>query len=160
MGVGKSTVGEKISKQLQIKFTDTDKLIQFNEKSSITNIFKYKGEKYFRDLETKYLKEIKEGVVSCGGGLPIHSDNMHHILQNGTSFYLKDSINSLFNKLIKVKRSRPLLNNLNNNQLRCYIEEELHKREKFYKKANYTINLENKKIKDTLRQINSLIVSF
>jgi len=50
-GTGKSTCGKILSQRLSLTFIDLDKEIIKNEKTSISNIFKYKGEKYFRKIE-------------------------------------------------------------------------------------------------------------
>ena len=61
MGVGKSTIGRSLSKKLNMRFVDLDRLIEKRESSTIKEIFKKKGEKYFRNLERKIaLKKLKQ----------------------------------------------------------------------------------------------------
>ena len=60
MGSGKSSVGELLSKSLDLKFVDIDQVIQKEEGESINGIFKKKGEVYFREIESITLKKIKD----------------------------------------------------------------------------------------------------
>jgi len=161
MGVGKSTIAKKIAAKVNRKFIDTDKIIERIEKKTINNIFKEKGEEYFREVEKKTLRKIKKNqIVACGGGTPIFNNNMEYINKTGISIYLKDSINSLLNKLKKTQNKRPLIKKLNRSELKKYIELELIEREKIYKTATYTINIQNKSAQEILREINPLINSF
>ena len=84
-------------------------ILKKNEKTTISDIFKSKGEIYFRKLETHYLKELLETkndlVLSLGGGTPCYSNNMELVLntKNVKSIYLKASIPTLINRLKKKK---------------------------------------------------------
>ena len=60
MGSGKSTLGIRLSYKLKLAVKDTDKIIEERENMPISEIFKTKGEGYFRNLETKLLQEISE----------------------------------------------------------------------------------------------------
>ena len=161
MGVGKSTIAKEIAAKFNRIFIDTDKIIENNEKKTINNIFKEKGEKYFRELEKNTLRKIKKNqIVACGGGIPIFNNNMQYIKKTGISIYLKDSVNSLLDKLKNVQKEKPLIKKLNRSELKKYIELELIEREKIYKTATYTINIQNKSIQEILREINPLISTF
>lgn len=161
MGVGKSTIAKEIAAKFNRKFIDTDKIIEGIEKKTINNIFKEKGEEYFRELEKKTLRKIKQNeIVACGGGTPIFNNNMEYINKTGISIYLKDSINSLLTKLENTQNKRPLIKKLNRSELKKYIELELIEREKIYKTATYTINIQNKSTQEILREIHPLINSF
>lgn len=139
MGSGKSTIGKLLAKKLHTPFLDLDHYIEVKNKMSIKNIFKEKGENYFRQLETNALLEIKKSniVVACGGGIILDQRNRKNISSNGKAIFLKASISSLKNRLHS-KIDRPLLNNKN-------IEEELIKiwsqrKNYYYETAEITIN--------------------
>ena len=57
MGSGKSSVGERLSKYMDMPFFDTDSMLVDSEGISINEIFKKKGEKYFRQIEKESLKK-------------------------------------------------------------------------------------------------------
>lgn len=112
MGSGKTTVGEYIAKKFEYDFLDTDSYIVEREGMSINDIFKLKGEAYFRELETEILKEfqgkINNTVISTGGGLPVRIENRELLRKIGTIYYLCTSADSIYNRL-KDCKDRPLL---------------------------------------------------
>ncbi len=58
MGVGKTTVGRLLAKQLNYRFFDTDALIEQLAGQPITQIFAEAGELEFRRLESQVLAEL------------------------------------------------------------------------------------------------------
>ena len=88
MGSGKSTTGKQLAKCLGYGFVDTDKRIVERFGMSVNEIFDRLGESRFRESETGLLNELcaKDNlVVSTGGGLPCHADNMEIINRSGIS---------------------------------------------------------------------------
>ena len=69
MGSGKSSIGFLISKKLKLDFFDVDKCIEDKLGMKISNIFKIKGEKFFRELEEKLTLDIlkKKTNYCCFG---------------------------------------------------------------------------------------------
>ena len=111
MGAGKSTAGKIISEYLELDFYDLDDLIEIEVGMSTSEIFEKKGEEYFRDIETKMLKNIarRNGqVIATGGGVVLREINWKEMNSNGITIYLKASIDKLWNR-IKDDKSRPLL---------------------------------------------------
>ena len=158
MGAGKTTITKLLANELHLPFYDTDQEIEEKEKKSVTDIFKKDGELHFRMLETELLKNITQNsIISCGGGLPIHNNNMGLINSKGISIYLKASDNCLFNRLKNEKQNRPLIGNKTDEKLKFYIKHELQNRSPFYNLANHTILVDNKSIDEILREVNSLI---
>ena len=160
MGVGKTTLAKLLAEQLQLSFWDTDQIIEQQEKRSIAEIFRNDGELYFRMLETELLKQYNsKGIMACGGGLAIHNNNMELINSKGISIYLKASSNHLYNQLKDVKKSRPLIANITNEELKLYLKKELINRSPFYELAQHTILVDSKNKAEILREVNSLIYS-
>ena len=158
MGVGKTTIAKLLSEQLQLPFLDTDLEIEQQENKSVSEIFKKEGELHFRMLETELLKQYNStGIVACGGGLAIHNNNMELINSKGISIYLKASANHLYNQLKGDKRSRPLIANITNKELKLYIRKELINRSPFYELAQHTILVDGKNKAEILREVNALI---
>lgn len=130
MGSGKSTIGKLLAKKMKTPFLDLDHYIEIKNKMSIQDIFKEKGENYFRELEVNALSTIKDSkvVVACGGGIILDHRNRKNISSNGKVIFLEASTSSLKNRLLS-NINRPLLNDKD-------IEKELIKiwnqRKKYY----------------------------
>tara|TARA_B100000767_G_scaffold242230_1_gene239174 strand:- start:269 stop:682 length:414 start_codon:yes stop_codon:yes gene_type:complete len=124
MGSGKSSIGNLVSKKLDLPFTDIDSLIVENAGMSISEIFDRKGEIYFRNLEEKItiksLKKIKS-VISLGGGGFINSKIRKEILTNHFSFWLNWN-ESVLIKRIKNSKKRPLAFRSTDQELRIIIK--------------------------------------
>ena len=138
MGVGKTTIGKSLAKNLSYNFTDIDRVIENKEGTSINLIFKNKGEKYFRKLENKIsLKELKnkKSVISLGGGAFIDNSIRRIVKDLTISFWLDVSVDELVKRLRKTKK-RPLLfkKNLNETINKIYLE-----RKKIYSEADHRI---------------------
>ena len=90
MGCGKSTWGKKLAEKLDCAFIDIDKRIEAIEGGTVAEVFKIKGEEYFRKLEAAVLRSTvleKNAVISCGGGTPCYFDNMEWMKQRGKTFF-------------------------------------------------------------------------
>ena len=138
MGSGKSSIGNLVSRKLNLPFVDIDDLIIENTGMSISEIFEKKGEVYFRNLEEKItlrsLKKIKN-VVSLGGGGFINTKIRKEILANHFSFWL-DWNESILLKRIKNSKKRPLAFKSTNQEIRIMIKN----RSKIYSNAQFKIN--------------------
>ena len=138
MGVGKSTIGSFLSKRLKMKFVDIDKVVEKNEKLSINDIFKIKGEPYFRSLEEKitldYLNK-KNLVISLGGGAFMNPIIRAKAKRECITFWLDSSIIALMKRSSGANK-RPLIN-MNN------IEESL---TNIYKSRKKTYQLADHKV--------------
>ena len=154
MGSGKTTFGKKMASKLNVLSFDLDSQIEKKIGNSISDIFKNNGEAYFRQLESEVLNEIisnnKNFVMSLGGGTPCFNNNMELIKSAGTSVYLKYNAGMLTSRLINAKDERPLIQNLNETELKDYVNTKLVEREKFYNQSNFIAEGNNLKVDDLL----------
>ena len=143
MGCGKSTQGKKLASLLRMRFIDLDKHIQKTEEKSIEEIFEKEGEGRFRELETKYLKELIQEknpkVFSLGGGTVCFNDNLSLVKENGILVYIQMPASALSERLKRSKQRRPLLKHIHPDEISQFIEQKLNEREKFYSAAHLTI---------------------
>ena len=138
MGSGKSSIGFLVSKKLKLDFYDIDNYIENKLNMKISNIFKNKGEKFFREYEEKITLDIlkKKGIViALGGGAFINKNIRKEVLKNHQSFWLKLNSEILI-KRIKTSVKRPLAYNTSVADLKNMIKD----RTKYYEKALFKIN--------------------
>lgn len=113
MGCGKTSVGTRLSKRLSFAFLDTDEQIAAKEGKDISHIFSEKGEAYFREAETRVVRELLETmektVISTGGGLPLREINGKVLQQLGFVVYLDVAGETVMERLAG-DNTRPLLN--------------------------------------------------
>ena len=143
MGSGKSFLGSQLSSYLNWNYIDLDQQIEQSTNKNITEIFKENGESYFRQEESKALKETSESdhvIISTGGGTPCFNENMTWIKKHGKSVYLCVSPEILLGRLLDKRIERPLLHNMNMDELTSFIKSELKMREIFYKKADLILD--------------------
>jgi len=140
MGAGKSQVGKELADSLCYPFIDLDKSIEAVVGSSITSYFSKHGESAFRIMEKKVLVEIANKqdkfVMACGGGTPCFDDTIQFMKEKGKVIWLNPDPSILWKRLVMGSQERPLIADLNEEQLADYIAEKLKERHPFYAKAD------------------------
>lgn len=146
MGSGKSSVGKVLAAKLKLKYVDLDKQIETKTQKTIAQLFESQGEKGFRILEKRVLREIcnlKNCVIALGGGTPCFHNNIFLINKSGISIFLDAGIGVLLSRLEKEKTKRPLINPLTKNKLRSFVQTHLKERRPYYMKSLYRIKVKN-----------------
>ena len=152
MGVGKTTIGKRLAKELKYNFVDIDKIIEKMEDQSISSIFKNKGEDYFRKIEKDLtISELKKSnsVISLGGGAFLNNSIRKFTKKYSISFWLDVPIETLLRRLKKSK-NRPVLSKEKKNYSikKIYFE-----RKKFYNQAGYRIKCKTLTLKQIIEKI-------
>ena len=145
MGAGKTTVGRSLAAELGLSFIDLDLYIEGRFHKEIRQIFAEKGEEGFRDIERRMLHEVAEFedvLISTGGGTPCFFDNAAFMNAQGTTIYLKVSVDELAARLETCKQTRPVLQNRSGEELKLFIAENLQAREPFYQQARVIFDAE------------------
>ncbi|KAF2506444.1 shikimate kinase [Flavobacterium foetidum] len=158
MGCGKSTIAQNLSKITNVPFLDLDKCIEKKANLSINEIFEKYGEIYFRKLEHEMFVELLQSdqktIIGLGGGTPCYANN-HELLQdqNVISIYLKASIDTLYNRLIHNKSKRPLIANMNEEEMREFIAKHLFDRSFYYNHAQHKLVVDGRTVEETVNDI-------
>lgn len=112
MGAGKSTIGRKLAKKLNLKFFDSDREIEDRTGAKISLIFEIEGEQGFRARETDMIEELtkySDIVLATGGGVVLDPVNRNKLKDRGIVVYLRANVKQLLRRTSRDTK-RPLLN--------------------------------------------------
>jgi shikimate kinase len=140
MGCGKTYYARQWGETFGLKYYDLDEEIEKKEGKLITDIFKEKGEAYFRKLERKTLQnycKLNNMILATGGGTPCFLNNMKLLNEEGVTIYLKSSPAELAARLKFEKETRPLIANVADEVLEEFVAEKLKQREPYYNQSMY-----------------------
>lgn len=154
MGAGKTTLGKRLAKVLDLPFVDTDKMVTADH-GSIKDLFAAKGESYFRDLESAALVKALDGrnVVATGGGIVLSEANRALLTQNATIF-LDTNMEFVLRSLNVSKR--PLLKDNPESWEQIYQD-----RLEFYKEVSIaTVNTANNSVGAIMKNLESEVSKY
>ena len=160
MGSGKTTIGNKLAKELKLNFYDTDKEIELKTGVEISYIFEKEGEAGFRIREKQAIRnltKLESIVLSTGGGSIINKEVRENLKDTGIIIFLEASIEK---QLLQTgyNDNRPLLNN---GDKRSKLEKLYKLRKPIYKNiADIEINTNNKNIKRIIEDIKKKLNRF
>ena len=140
MGSGKSTIGYLLSKSIDLKFLDIDRIIEKEDGNKIYDIFEKKGEQYFRSLEQKITLKLLKGkgkIISLGGGGFLNKNIRKEVKNNSLSFWLNWKSSTIIKRINKSNK-RPIAFKSSENDLKKLVSD----RSKIYSEANFKINCE------------------
>lgn len=152
MGVGKTTIGKILAKELQIPFMDMDREIVKRIGMPIKDYFEINGEEAFRKEETTLLKELREfqGVISSGGGIASQPENVSILLEFETVVFLHANFSVVNYRINKNKRrARPLAEG-DTGELKKLFEI---RKESYEKVATFRQNTNHKPLKKITAEI-------
>ena len=158
MAVGKTTLGKIVAKKEGLEFIDTDSLIEKKNSMTISEIFKKKGEEFFRAQEEKETLKIlnkKNCVISLGGGAFTNKKIRESILKNSISIWLDIDL-KIINKRLKWSKKRPLLEkrNVQKKIEKLYFRHLLH-----YYKSSFEIDRYQYRVQMELKLIDQHLVA-
>lgn len=157
MGTGKSVIGRKIAKELNMDFIDVDQEIEELVGMTIKDIFRCYGEKRFRGEETLVVKKValcENTVISCGGGAVLAAENVDALRKSGLLVELYADAQIIFNR-VKNNRNRPLLKGASVED----IETRYESRRKFYEVADIRIDTGLQNIDETVKKLKQLVLN-
>ena len=118
MGSGKTTIGQRVAKYLEMEFLDCDRNLEKHTGASVNLIFDIEGESGFRKRESKMLEALtarKNILLATGGGTVLKEENRQLLKQTGLVVYLQTPVGLQMQRL-RLDRTRPLLQEGNRKQ--------------------------------------------
>lgn len=149
MASGKTTVGKILANHLNMKFIDTDEMIE-REYGKISDIFAKHGEAEFRRIETEIIKQtalLNNSVIATGGGAVLNTDNIRILNENGTIINLNPGRAVIEARLAQGDSTRPL----SAGGLEALIAR-FDSRRKFYDMCDFQVNVTLQKSAEDVAQ--------
>jgi len=115
MGVGKTTIGKMLARDLGLEFIDTDQEVERRAGADISWIFDVEGEEGFRLRETNVMNDLtlkSKVLLATGGGSVLRPENRRVLVARGVVVFLDTTVEMQLKRTEKDKK-RPLLQNGN-----------------------------------------------
>ncbi len=152
MGVGKTTIGKRVSAKLKIDFFDTDEAIFRCEKIPVYELLAKKGPKYFEGAQRFAVSTLAQNdgvLISTGGDTVLDSFNLEVLQKNGILFWLDASPETIYKNTRHSVSKRPGLKTASLSDISQMIEE----RKPFYEKADVKIAIDRDGIDAAVEKI-------
>ena len=156
MAVGKSAVGRQLARRLKRRFVDLDRIIEKSAGLKVKQIFRQKGEPYFRKLEKEALVQVlgRQGqVIATGGGVVTDEENVNLLREKTLLIRLTASTDVLL-KRAENGAKRPLLQGTDRKER---IKELLQQRERQYALAHSSIDTTDLTLDEVVDKIIALL---
>lgn len=159
MGTGKTTIGKALSRETGLKFVDLDELIENEAGMAVKDIFRERGEGFFRDMESGVVKRLTLGgfgnglIVSTGGGAVVRKENRDAFRSWGTVVCLSSTVDEILRR-VENRDDRPLLNT---GEKKEAIERLLKEREEAYGHCDLVVDTASLSIKEAVRAIKNFM---
>lgn len=160
MGSGKSSTGQLLASITNRNFQDLDNVIATSEGMTISELFRRKGEIYFRNMEAEVLNDLLQHdepiMIATGGGTPCYGRVMDELdkNENAITVYLKTSLEVLTQRLFPERHNRPLIAHLETEvALKDFIRKHLFERSFYYNQADIIVDCDERNPKEIVEQI-------
>lgn len=115
MGVGKSTVGRRVARELSRPFVDSDDEVVARTGRAVTEIFATDGEVAFRDIEAEVMADLlaapAPSVIAAAGGSVLNSSTRARLRESGTVVWMRAPVDVLVGRTSRGTHRPALANN-------------------------------------------------
>jgi len=142
MGAGKTTIGRRLARRLDIPFADADREIEKAAGKTVQEIFDEDGEEFFRSGERRVIARLLDNgpqVLATGGGAWMSGETRAKVAEKGISVWLRADLDILMERVSR-RPGRPLLQNPDP---RAVMEKLMNERYPVYEQADVTVESRN-----------------
>lgn len=154
MGSGKTSVGRRLAKKLNLPFVDGDQEIEKAAGLSLIDVLKCFGEKEYRAGEARVMKRLLQGepcVLASGGGSFVAEQTRQLAKEHAITIWLKADVDTLYSRTAG-RKHRPFLEGCDNHlksKLESYIQEEY----PYYSEADIIVETREEQVDNTVNRV-------
>lgn len=111
MGVGKTSIGRKLARQLHVAFKDSDLEVEAAAGQTVANIFEFYGEQAFRDAERRVIARLldeKPHILSTGVEAFVTEGTRALLKEKAYTVWLRASAETIYPRVAR-RTHRPQL---------------------------------------------------
>jgi XRE family aerobic/anaerobic benzoate catabolism transcriptional regulator len=153
-GAGKTTVGRRVARRLQVPFVELDRRIEQAANLTLAEIFSLHGEDYYRRLEREALIDILDAgspvVLATGGGIVTDADTYALLRRRAATVWLKAAPEDHWNRVVKQGDRRPMADHP---QAMHDLRALLASREPLYSAARLTVETSGKSLSEVIETV-------
>ena len=161
MGSGKTSVGKRLAKKLNLPFVDGDQEVEKAAGLSLVDVLKCFGEKEFRAGEERVMKRLLQGspcVLASGGGSFVAEQTRALAKQHALTVWLKAYIDILYHRTAG-RKHRPFLIG-SDNHLKDKLEKYIHDEYPYYQEADIIVETREEQVDMTVERVVEAIRRF
>ncbi len=154
MGSGKTSVGKRLAKKLNLPFVDGDNEVEKASGLSLMDLFKCFGEAEFRAGEMRVMKRLLQGapcVLASGGGSFVAEQTRALAKEHALTIWLKADLDVLYHRTAG-RRHRPFLIG-SDDQLKNKLEKYINDEYPYYSEANIVVETKEEQVDVTVNRV-------
>ena len=161
MGSGKTSVGKRLAKKLNLPFVDGDQEIEKAAGLALIDVLKCFGAEEYRAGEERVMKRLLQGppcILASGGGSFVAEQTRKLAKEHAVTIWLKADIDTLYNRTAG-RKHRPFLEGCDShlkNKLEAYIKEEY----PYYSEADIIVETKDEAVDNTVNRVIEAINDF
>lgn len=161
MGSGKTSVGKRLAKKLNLPFVDGDQEVEKAAGLSLIDVLKCFGVEEYRAGEARVMKRLLEGapcILASGGGSFVAEPTRQSAKQNAVTIWLKADIDVLYHRTAG-RKHRPFLKG-SDDQLKNKLEKYIHDEYPYYSEADIIVETREEQVDVTVNRVIEAINNF
>ncbi len=161
MGSGKTSVGKRLAKKLNLPFVDGDQEIEKAAGLSLVDVLKCFGEEEYRAGEQRVMKRLLQGnpcVLASGGGSFVAEQTRQLAKLNAVTIWLKADVDVLYNRTAG-RKHRPFLEG-NDSHLKNKLEKYISEEYPYYSEADIIVETKEEQVDNTVLRVIEAINTF
>lgn len=161
MGSGKTSVGKRLAKKLDLPFIDGDQEIEKAAGLSLVDVLKCFGEEEYRAGEQRVMKRLLQGspcVLASGGGSFVAEQTRLLAKDNAVTIWLKADIDVLYNRTTG-RKHRPFIKG-NDEHLKNKLEKYINEEYPYYSEADIVVETKEEQVDNTVQRVVESINNF